>query len=98
MTARTYDVPSAGIAVKRAWKKIASIARRVWLAGIERPPVATVVGGVIVICAVIFQVTQGTGRFSRGRTFRRWKPWRSARREPAPAPAGVTGPRLDPGD
>jgi drug/metabolite transporter (DMT)-like permease len=30
----------------------------VWLAGIERPPVATVVGGVIVICAVVFQVTQ----------------------------------------
>ena len=28
----------------------------VWLAGIERPPVATVVGGVIVICAVVFQV------------------------------------------
>ena len=31
----------------------------VWLAGIERPPAATVVGGVIVICAVVFQVTQG---------------------------------------
>jgi drug/metabolite transporter (DMT)-like permease len=30
----------------------------VWLAGIERPPVATVVGGVIVIYAVVFQVTQ----------------------------------------
>ena len=30
----------------------------VWLAGIERPPAATIVGGVIVICAVVFQVTQ----------------------------------------
>jgi drug/metabolite transporter (DMT)-like permease len=31
----------------------------VWLAGIERPPAATIAGGVIVICAVVFQVTQG---------------------------------------
>jgi hypothetical protein len=31
----------------------------VWLAGLERPPAATVAGGVIVICAVVFQVTQG---------------------------------------
>ncbi len=30
----------------------------VWLAGIERPPAATIVGGVIVICAVVFQVSQ----------------------------------------
>ena len=30
----------------------------VWLAGIERPPAATIAGGVIVICAVVFQVTQ----------------------------------------
>jgi hypothetical protein len=29
-----------------------------WLARIERPPAATVAGGVIVICAVVFQVTQ----------------------------------------
>ena len=29
----------------------------VWLAGLERPPAATIAGGVIVICAVIFQVT-----------------------------------------
>jgi drug/metabolite transporter (DMT)-like permease len=43
----------------------------VWLAGIERPPAATIAGGIIVICAVVFQVTQGTERFSRGRTFRR---------------------------
>jgi drug/metabolite transporter (DMT)-like permease len=28
----------------------------VWLAGIERPPAATIAGGVIVICAVVFQV------------------------------------------
>ena len=33
----------------------------VWLAGIERPPAATVTGGVIVICAVVFQVAQGSG-------------------------------------
>jgi drug/metabolite transporter (DMT)-like permease len=32
----------------------------VWLAGIERPPAATITGGVIVICAVVFQVAQGT--------------------------------------
>jgi drug/metabolite transporter (DMT)-like permease len=31
----------------------------VWLAGIERPPAATIAGGVIVICAVVFQVTRG---------------------------------------
>ena len=31
----------------------------VWLADIERPPAATIAGGVIVICAVVFQVTQG---------------------------------------
>jgi drug/metabolite transporter (DMT)-like permease len=31
----------------------------VWLAGIERPPAATIVGGAIVICAVIFQITRG---------------------------------------
>ena len=39
----------------------------VWLAGIERPPAATVVGGVIVICAVVFQVTEpaGTLMFAR---------------------------------
>ena len=30
----------------------------VWLAGIERPPAATVAGGIIVICAVAMQVTQ----------------------------------------
>ena len=28
----------------------------VWLAGIERPPAATIAGGAIVICAVVFQV------------------------------------------
>jgi drug/metabolite transporter (DMT)-like permease len=39
----------------------------VWLAGIERPAAATIAGGIIVICAVVFQVTQGTERFSRGR-------------------------------
>ena len=33
----------------------------VWLAGIERPAAATIAGGVIVICAVVFQVTQGAG-------------------------------------
>jgi drug/metabolite transporter (DMT)-like permease len=48
----------------------------VWLAGIERPPAATVAGGIIVIGAVVFQVTQGTDRFSRGRG-------------PAPGPAGT---------
>ena len=32
----------------------------VWLAGIERPPAATIAGGVIVICAVVFQVTEGS--------------------------------------
>jgi hypothetical protein len=32
----------------------------VWLAGIERPPAATITGGVIVICAVVFQVRAGT--------------------------------------
>ena len=30
----------------------------VWLAGLERPPAATIAGGVIVIGAVVFQVTQ----------------------------------------
>jgi drug/metabolite transporter (DMT)-like permease len=30
----------------------------VWLAGIERPPAATIAGGLIVICAVVFQVAQ----------------------------------------
>jgi drug/metabolite transporter (DMT)-like permease len=44
----------------------------VWLAGIERPSAATIAGGIIVIGAVVFQVTRGTGRFSRG--FRRRKP------------------------
>jgi drug/metabolite transporter (DMT)-like permease len=37
----------------------------VWLAGIERPPAATIAGGVIVIGAVVFQVTQGTGTPAR---------------------------------
>ena len=32
----------------------------VWLAGKERPPTATIIAGVIVIGAVVFQVTQGT--------------------------------------
>jgi hypothetical protein len=31
-------------------------APRVWLGGIERPPAATIAGGVIVICAVVLQV------------------------------------------
>jgi drug/metabolite transporter (DMT)-like permease len=31
----------------------------VWLAGLERPSAATVAGGIIVICAVVFQVTSG---------------------------------------
>jgi drug/metabolite transporter (DMT)-like permease len=39
----------------------------VWLAGIEHPAAATVAGGVVVIGAVVFQVTPGTERFSRGR-------------------------------
>jgi drug/metabolite transporter (DMT)-like permease len=39
----------------------------VWLAGIEHPSAATVAGGIIVICAVVFQVTQGTDRFHRTR-------------------------------
>ena len=60
----------------------------VWLAGLEHPPAATIAGGIIVICAVVFQVTPGTERFSRGRTFRRRKPRRPARRGSAPAPAG----------
>jgi drug/metabolite transporter (DMT)-like permease len=34
----------------------------VWLAGLERPSAATVAGGIIVICAVVFQVTQATRR------------------------------------
>ena len=34
----------------------------VWLAGIERPSATTIAGGIIVICAVVFQVTQGTER------------------------------------
>jgi drug/metabolite transporter (DMT)-like permease len=29
----------------------------VWLAGVERPPAATIAGGLIVICAVVCQVT-----------------------------------------
>jgi drug/metabolite transporter (DMT)-like permease len=66
----------------------------VWLAGIEHPPPATIAGGVIVIGAVVFQVTQGAGRFSRDRTLR----WRKPRRVPVPAPAGGSGPRLDPSD
>jgi hypothetical protein len=32
----------------------------VWLAGIEHPPVPTIVGGVIVIGAVALQITQGS--------------------------------------
>jgi drug/metabolite transporter (DMT)-like permease len=39
----------------------------VWLAGIEHPAAATIAGGIIVICAVAFQITQGTERFSRAR-------------------------------
>ena len=61
----------------------------VWLAGIERPPAATIAGGVIVICAVVFQLTQGTERFSRGRTFPRWKPRPQAR--PCDWPAEQAG-------
>ena len=38
----------------------------VWLAGIERPPAATVVGGVIVIGAVVLQVTQPSPRSTTG--------------------------------
>jgi drug/metabolite transporter (DMT)-like permease len=34
----------------------------VWLAGIERPSAATVAGGITVICAVVFQVTQAPRR------------------------------------
>lgn len=34
----------------------------VWLAGIEHPSAATIAGGIIVICAVVFQVAQGTER------------------------------------
>ena len=54
----------------------------VWLAGIEHPAAATIAGGIIVICAVVFQITQGTQRFSRGRTFR-LRPPRVLRRRPA---------------
>jgi hypothetical protein len=40
----------------------------VWLAGIEHPAVLTIVGGIVVIGAVAFQITQGggsPGRFHR---------------------------------
>jgi drug/metabolite transporter (DMT)-like permease len=57
----------------------------VWLAGLERPPAATIAGGIIVICAVAFQVTGGTQRPGRGRTFRPGKPGSPARCAPAPA-------------
>jgi drug/metabolite transporter (DMT)-like permease len=60
----------------------------VWLAGIEHPPAATIAGGIIVICAVVFQVTPGTERFSRGRTLLRRKPRCPACRGSAPASAG----------
>jgi drug/metabolite transporter (DMT)-like permease len=33
----------------------------VWLAGLERPSVPTIIGGIIVIGAVALQVTQGSG-------------------------------------
>ena len=39
----------------------------VWLAGIERPPAATIAGGIIVICAVVFQIAQGLGRGAEDR-------------------------------
>jgi drug/metabolite transporter (DMT)-like permease len=37
----------------------------VWLAGLEYPSVPTIVGGVIVIGAVVFQVTQRSGSFAQ---------------------------------
>jgi len=37
----------------------------VWLAGLERPSVPTIIGGVIVIGAVALQVTQGSGALDR---------------------------------
>ena len=49
----------------------------VWLAGIEHPPVPTIAGGVIVIAAVVLQITQG----SRS----------SANPQPVPVPAPAEG-------
>ena len=49
----------------------------VWLAGIEHPPVPTIAGGVIVIAAVVLQITQG----SRS----------SADPQPVPVPAPAEG-------
>jgi drug/metabolite transporter (DMT)-like permease len=46
----------------------------VWLAGIEHPSAATLAGGIIVIGAVVFQVTQGTERFRQLLAFPWWKP------------------------
>jgi drug/metabolite transporter (DMT)-like permease len=37
----------------------------VWLAGVERPSAATIAGGIIVICGVVFQITKGTERTER---------------------------------
>jgi drug/metabolite transporter (DMT)-like permease len=37
----------------------------VWLAGIEHPAVLTIVGGIVVIGAVAFQITQGGGSPAR---------------------------------
>jgi hypothetical protein len=71
----------------------------VWLAGIEHPPAATIAGGIIVICAVVFQVTGGTNQVtggtkqsSRSRTFRCWNPRPRPAVDPAPAQwDGTTG-------
>jgi drug/metabolite transporter (DMT)-like permease len=49
----------------------------VWLAGVERPSAATIAGGIIVIGAVIVQVTPGTERLSlviRGRASKSARP------------------------
>jgi drug/metabolite transporter (DMT)-like permease len=42
----------------------------VWLAGIEHPSLPTIAGGIIVIAAVVFQITQGSGSPSPPRRVR----------------------------
>jgi drug/metabolite transporter (DMT)-like permease len=56
----------------------------VWLAGLEYPSTATIVGGIVVIGAVVLQVTQGIGSqevdgSARGAWFRRIRPFKSPR-------------------
>ena len=67
----------------------------VWLAGIEHPSIPTIAGGIIVIAAVAFQITQGSGtpprpRRARGDLLRELAD-AAADPEPADLPAGVTG-------